>query len=346
MSYSRLSGLRGILNDNQIRNLESYFSGLIGGAACSITTSKVAKMLGVTLGMACEAMRKCEQIGVVKSFYAVRCPNCHMLIKKVDNIKDIPATPFECYACNEEVEIDLNDVEVLYSVEQECFFDDGQQKLVNLPVSTVVPEDSLRNIMLNGGINEFLFHPTDEEYAELQQMYEKIKIHNGTTKAIGDTLESLVIRLFNLCPIFKAVGIKTTTNQIDCCVRNKLFLQYGILGTIGKCFYIECKNEKRTPKGDYMSKLHSIISLTNARNTELGIRFGIIISMEKGPSNFKHLAVKSYLADKIIIISICGEELEQLFVQKGNLLEIIERKTQEIIMDSTTDLVAAGLFSS
>ena len=35
-----------------------------------------------------------------------------------------------------------------------------------------------------------------------------------------------------------------------------------------------------------------------------------------------------------------------LFDKKGNLLDLIERKASEIMMDSTTDLIKAGLYDS
>lgn len=56
------------------------------------------------------------------------------------------------------------------------------------------------------------------------------------------------------------------------------------------------------------------------------------------------LAFSYYLMHGIVIISICGRELKELFKTKGNLLELIERKAAEIMMDATTDLKAAGLY--
>ena len=44
--------------------------------------------------------------------------------------------------------------------------------------------------------------------------------------------------------------------------------------------------------------------------------------------------------------AICGDELKELFDNKGNLLDLIERKANEIMMDSTTDLIEAGLYES
>lgn len=95
-----------------------------------------------------------------------------------------------------------------------------------------------------------------------------MKAHKGTTKKIGDTLEKLVEELFNMCPVFCAAGIRTSTNQIDCCVRDRAYLNYGVLETLGARFFIECKNENRTSSGEYISRLHSIISVINAGGME------------------------------------------------------------------------------
>ena len=318
MFYSHLSALEGLLNDDQIQNLDSYFSNLIGGAAKNITVSKLSRALGIPTQVASHVLTKCKEIGIVNVFYTIRCPECGMLIKKVDSIADIPSEPFECYGCNKEIEAEPSDIELVYALENESVFIEGQQEGLDL----------------------------SEEYEKLKSMYKSIKKRSGTTKKIGDTLEGLTEYLFNLCSIFKAAGIRTSTNQIDCCVRNQMYLKYGILDVIGGRFFIECKNESGTPRGEYMSKLHSIISNTNSGEKGRCIKFGIIISKEKGPSTFKKLAVKFYLKDGIVIISICGDELKNLFEKKGNLLDLIERKANEIMMDSTTDLVEAGLFES
>lgn len=53
-----------------------------------------------------------------------------------------------------------------------------------------------------------------------------------------------------------------------------------------------------------------------------------------------------YLSDAIIVISICGDELGDLIKSRGNLLELIERKIDEIVFDTTTDLRQAGLYAT
>lgn len=345
MYCSRLSILQELLNDDQIQRLDTYFSSLIGNAKNSITVSKVMQAVGISSSLASKVLTKCKEEEIVNTTYAYRCPKCQILLKKVDSIGDIPDEMIECYGCNEEVEITLQDVEVLYSICDESVFITGQQEKGTASARIVAPEDSLESIILAGGINEHLFHPTEEEYNRLSEMYVRIKSRQGTTKKIGDTLENFVKELFGLCSMFNVSGLRTSTNQIDCCVRNKLFLNYGIFRTIGPWFFIECKNESQTPSGGYLSKLHSIISFTNAGGKGTGIKFGIIVSKERGPSTYKTLAVKSYLADGIIIISIHGEELKAMLDARGNLLELIERKISEVVLDATTDLKESGLYS-
>ncbi|MBO5524630.1 MAG: hypothetical protein J5986_13325 [Roseburia sp.] len=344
MYCSRLSVLQELLSEDKIEKLDKYFASLIGSACENITVSKVAKAIGVAPNISSKVLTKCMKEGLLRVSYAIRCPECNMLIKRVESLSEIPDEAFECYGCNEEIEVTTKDVEVLYSLTDNRVFINGQQVETKLPARTVVQEDSLESVFLAGGVNEYLFQLTDEQYQHLSDKYAKVKSRKGTTKKIGDTLENLVIELFNMCSVFNAAGIRTSTNQIDCCVRNKMCINYGVLNTLGSRFFIECKNENDTPSGGYLSKLHSIISVTNADAKEKCIRFGIIISKEKGPSTFKQLAVKYYLINKIIIISICGKELENLFSTKGNLLELIERKATEIMLDATTDLHEAGLY--
>ena len=346
MYCSHLSVLQGMLNEEEIEKLEGYFSGFIGNSCNNITVSKVAKAVGVSPSIASKILTICMKEGLLKVSYAIRCPACNMLIKRVESISDIPAEVLECYSCNEEIEITAQDIEVIYGLTDERVFIGGQQVENKPQARAVVQEDSMKNILLAGGVNEYLFKLKDEQYQYLSEMYDRVNKRTGTTKNIGDTLEKLTEELFNMCPAFKAAGIRTSTNQIDCCVRNKIFVDFGIFMILGGRFFIECKNESETPSGGYLSKLHSIISMTNAGTKGECVKFGIIISKNRGPKTFKQLAVKSYLADGIIIIAICGDELKELFDTKGNLLELIERKATEIMMDATTDLKQAGLYES
>lgn len=344
MYCSRLSVLKELLSETDIEKIEIYFSSLIGSAKTSITVSKVVEATNIPANLVIKALTKCKENGLLDVAYSIRCPNCEMLIKKVSTLAEIPNEPFECYNCEEEVEIQPEFIEVIYSlVDDDCVFIDGQQNDSDTSARSVAPENSMAQIFQAGGINEYLFHPTDDQYSDLSNLYSRVVNASGK-KEKGDTLEHLTAVLFNLCTAFNAAGMRTSTNQIDCFVRNKLYLDYGILRNIGARFYIECKNENTTPSGSYISKLHSIISTTNASSNGECIRFGIIVSKKSAPKTFKAQAVKYYLSQKIVIIAICGKEIKQLIDQKGNLLELIERKATEIMVDSTSDLVQAGLY--
>ena len=119
---TNLSALQSLLNDDQIQSLETYFSNLIGGAAKNITVSKLSRALNISPQVASRVLTKCKEIGIVNVFYTIRCPECGMLIKKVDSIADIPSEPFECYGCNEEIEVKPSDIELVYELEDECFY--------------------------------------------------------------------------------------------------------------------------------------------------------------------------------------------------------------------------------
>jgi hypothetical protein len=169
-------------------------------------------------------------------------------------------------------------------------------------------------------------------------------IISDTTTGKGRSLENLILYLFNLSKYLKAGEIKTATNQFDCYVRNTAYLPYGVFNWLGYRFVIECKNEKKAPKGTYLSKLHSIINVINASDNKI-VKFGIIVSKKNPPSTYKALAIKYYLCNKIIIISITLDELKSLIDLKGNLFELIEQKCDEVILDATSDLKMAGLYS-
>ncbi|ODM03202.1 hypothetical protein BEI61_03996 [Eisenbergiella tayi] len=332
-----------MLKEPQIQQLNDYFAGLIGGATENITVSKISEALNWEPSLASKVLAGCKRLGIVSETYGIRCPECSTLIQRIETLDQLPQSSFECYACGEEITITTQDIEVLFSLINPMVFLSGQQEneILKTPVAQ---ENSLDGFLKLNGINEYFFCPTEDEYEELDKMYTRIFVTQKTKKDTGDTLEKLVIYMFGLCRAFRTNGIKTTTNQIDCYVRNSLFIPYGVFNTIGRRFVIECKNENKVPKGDYMSKLHSIIHLMGS---DYGtIKFGIIVSKVRGPSTFRALANKVFLKEKLIIISINGKEIKNLIDCRGNLLEMIERKIDEVTMDATTDLVEAGLYNT
>ena len=182
------------------------------------------------------------------------------------------------------------------------------------------------------------------EYDELNRMYSEVFAPQHTTKATGDTLEALTVYLFNLAQPFRAAEIKTPTNQIDCFIRNKLAGSTGLLSFVGERIIIECKNEKNPPSGTYLQKLYGIISMFNSKKTTPVVSIGIIVSKAQPPITFKRLSHSYYLRDGIILLHLSGKDIESLVFSRTNLLDMIERKRDEIALNATTDLLTTGLY--
>lgn len=170
MYCSRLSVLKELLSETDIEKIEIYFSSLIGSAKTSITVSKVVEATNIPANLVIKALTKCKENGLLDVAYSIRCPNCEMLIKKVPTLAEIPHEPFKCYNCEEEVEIQHEFIEVIYSlVDDDCVFIDGQQNDSDTSARSVAPENSMAQIFQAGGINEYLFHPTDDQYSDLRK---------------------------------------------------------------------------------------------------------------------------------------------------------------------------------
>ena len=90
MYCSRLLVLKELLDEQKIEKLEEYFTGLIGSAGNSISVSKVVSAIEISPGLASKVLTKCVREGILKASYAIRCPECGMLIKRVESPQDIP----------------------------------------------------------------------------------------------------------------------------------------------------------------------------------------------------------------------------------------------------------------
>ncbi len=349
MFCSRLLILQEIVSHENLVKINDYFYSLIGNEKNVITVSKLAKAIDISENLAAKVLIKCRDANILCEKYSIRCPNCGLLVKRIESLEEINDDCFQCYNCDEDFFVSPKDIELLYSLVEDgkSVFIDGQQNNTSCSTAiSVAPSDTLHGVLLAGGVNEYFWHFDDSKQAYFMEFLKRVKLAKGTTKKIGDTLENMTKELFKCCSAFVVSNIRTTTNQIDGFIRNKMYVPYGVFNKIGSEFIIECKNESNTPKGEYLSKMHSILTVANAGEEGKKIKFGIIVSKKKGPSTFRTLAVKYYLSNKIVIISISINELEDLISKKGNLLEMIDRKIIEIETDSTTDLKECGLYSS
>ena len=339
MSCSQLSALRTMLNNDQYQTIEAYICSLSPNT--KLTASKVAASCGFDIQLVQRILKCLVDEHVFKFSFVIRCPECGLLLSSVDDISDINKVQY-CYNCEETFTISSDDVEVIYNFDNYPFVEGQQNKLnIEFDESAALEQDSLTQLLKDSALdlNALFFSPTDEEYSDLQILFNKIFEPQKNTKAVGDKLEDLTIKLFSLCKHFNAMPIRLKPNQIDCYVRNKLYIP-GIsqVGCIDS-FEIECKNETKTPKSSYLNKLHSILQLS-------GKSFGIIISKCPAPKTFTSLANQVYLKWNIIIISLDKSDLQGIIFDKKNLLECIERKIEEVKLNATKDLRSIGLYNA
>ena len=340
-----MSQLEQILPSEQAVQFSKYLDGLTPNTAHNITAQKVSTSLKISSKEAFSILLKCFNAGVLTIDYGIRCPHCDTLVKRISSQEDIPEDASECYSCGEAFNIASENIEVLYSINIPDFFGKGQQDGIINYTGPVAPENSLKELIASGyNLNKLLFNPTDEQYDELQKMYNAIFKQHETTKESGDTLENLTLYLFRLVRSFRVNTIKTKTNQIDCYVRNQFQLASGFLSFLGERIIIEAKNENKKPSGTYMHKLFGIISQCNS--IKKLVTFGIIISQKSPPKTYLQIAHDCYLREGITLIHISGDELKDIITQKSNLLEVLERKRDEIATNATTDLMQAGIFTA
>lgn len=342
MSYSRLLMMKKFLCEEEYKTVVSYLESLsrnskINPVSFSVDTGLVSSLVSKVLSFL-------EEEKIIKCSFAIKCPECGLFIKEISDITEINGT-IECYKCEEEVQISSDDVLVLYSF-IDYPFRERQQDTVFSNNSVAISGEtellSLTDYLINNDcdINSIFFNPNDKEYVTLQSMYDSVFGNHKNTKEKGDSLEDLVLYLFSLCKHFKTSKcVRTRPNQIDCYVRNKLFIPGLSNENCKDSFIIECKNEKRTPSGTYFNKLHSIMITT-------GSSFGVIVSKCHKPKTYGQLSNKIFLCDKKIIIAIDSKDLKSIIYDKNNLLELMEKYISEVKLDATRDLLELGLYDA
>jgi hypothetical protein len=343
MRFFRLSALEGSEFETYLEALDSYLYRLTSYAKQNITATKVSRELNIDTNTAMRLLLKCVDLNVVKITYCIVCPECGTHLQRFNEISAFTESETCCYNCDYTFTIESKNVEVLFELVDSPVFHEGQQACCESACQLVALEDTLHALLTSKAGYNLLYKPTEEDYENLLKEIENVTMPAKNTKEKGDTLESLTQHLFSLCKGFRCANIKTSTNQIDVFGRN-LVLPYCVFGRLGERFVIECKNENDTPSGEYMRKVQSIISEINANGRIIGV--GIIVSRFPGPKTFKTIANKHYLISGILLINITLEEISLLVTNKRNLLELIERKMDDIVIDATSDLVQAGIFDT
>lgn len=343
MLFSRLLELEENQPIELLEKLDSYFYSLIGHARESITVTKLMRSVNIDSKTAMNLLTQCCRIGILEESYCLRCPTCETIIKRNDKLSDFTDSITHCYSCDEDFEISAQDIELVFKLVDMPIFQMGQQECKLEVHSPVAPENSLEAFLLSRDAYALLYKPTEHEYSELMKKISDTRRKGLTTIQKGKALEELTKYIFSICKGFTCGDIKTGTNQIDCYARN-MVIPHGVFRTLGERFLIECKNENKTPKADYIRKIHSIIMSINAHSRIVGT--GIIVSRYKGPKTYKQIAIAEYLAREIMIINLTLHEIEELVNVKGNLLEMLERKFEEIHTNATSNLIEDGIYNN
>jgi hypothetical protein len=340
MCSRRFSMLDRIFSPEEASILGKYFSSLTGNANNSITVTKASIAMGIAPEHAMALLIACHKNDILKICYAIRCPQCNTLIKRNPSCAGLPEGNLYCYACENEFEVTPENIELIFSLEVPDFFPEGQQDISRLE-SPVAPHNSLRYFMESGGnYNKLFFDPTEDNYSTWKALYENVFKKHKTTKAAGDALEAFVKSLFSAIQCVRCSDIKTTTNQIDCYIRNGFASQLSFLGDH---IIIECKNEKKAPGNTYLLKIGGIISTINGKSGD-HVKLGIIVSRVKAAQTVGDLAYTRYLSDNVTIITLCMDEISEVIFRKSNLLVLIEAKVDALKLQATTNLRASGLY--
>ena len=228
MLYSHLSALDKILDNNQykafIQCLSKYSS------QSKLSVSQISFHTNINSNIVSKALNELVNLNILDYSFAIRCPECGLLLSSKKELFEIEKKQ-TCYNCEKDFEIETKDIELFYCF-KEYPFGIGQQKkttiqtVKNSDSSVAQLEDTLSHFLNNNNIdfNKLFFNPTNEEYSKLKKLYDAIFIEQSTTKEKGDTLEELTIMLFSLCKHFNVSSLRINPNQIDCYVRNTLFI--------------------------------------------------------------------------------------------------------------------------
>ncbi len=349
MFFSQLSILKKKSDTSNIvvDSFDCYINSLSINARDNISISRTANNLGIDFNVVKILFEECEQIGILKKKYVLKCPECGYVMKSFETLSQFEYQSCFCNRCEDEYDVDFSCIDVLYCFcENDDSFNEGQRKHIrynNIDTSkTVAPISDGFNELLKHGVvtNQDLYSPTETDYKSLEEKYNNLFGDFNNTTEQGGALDNLIENIFQLCPYFKTTKkLKTDTNQIDVTIRNTVIPCNGILCYTGTIFYIECKNENETPSGSYWSKLGSILSTSH-------LKFGIVASIKPPPKTEELLANSAWQATKVLMLSLSSEDFKKLIFNKINLLELLECKVMNIVTRTNKALQELGLYKA
>lgn len=332
---------------NIINELDTWFAFLTRTEKNLITASKLSIKLGIDYTIASALLNKCCEIGLLEKYYAIKCPlsGCETTIASIkenelyEKLEEINY----CYACDNYIQPTLDDIFIIYKlIKNPTNSPDKIKKKLNKQLNSKPSERSLKDdIQANVfSVNDILYAPSDTEIAELRKLYKEIDIQYSTTKETGDALELFSLFLLKLVKCFKvAKDIRSKTNQFDVLIRNTMLIKSTILEEFGSHLIVECKNEKKKPDNTYYHKLIGVLQKSDSR-------FGIVFSKLPPTSTCNIIARETFLKDKIIVINIDYDDMNNVSFGGMNFLDMIDAKVLNVKINPTKDIAKSSLFSS
>lgn len=329
-----------------VEKIDKYFAFLPNRSENIITISNLASRLELDYSIVGVMLKYIYELDILDKVYIVICPECgrEILISNqkelINKVKEINY----CIKCKNDVSVECSDIIVGYKVIKQPEIDSTDiaietSKLFESNNKNFNDEDILQKMFESHkeNPNDFFYNPSEVEIKKLRKMFESLDLNYGdSTTEQGKALEGLMCDLFNICDGMNATtSIRTSTNQIDCTIRNDYFIPLTVYKELGSIMKIECKNEpKNKPDNTYYRKLHSIMR-GNKNDNEQAI--GIIASRLEPTSTCKTLAREFFLNDRIIIINICDNDLKRIIFEKANLLDVLQEKIQTVKNNISTD---------
>lgn len=129
MLYSHLSKMNDFLSMSELDRLESYFLTLSPKGKEYISLSKIITQCQMNEEKTVKVVQILKDNGLLIQRFALRCPECGLLLFTDNNLEKLRLEDAYCYGCEKEIRFNPSDVEVIYSLNMNhCFFIKRQPK--------------------------------------------------------------------------------------------------------------------------------------------------------------------------------------------------------------------------
>ena len=108
------------LDANEKQKLDDYLKEVLPNGYLSI--SQTVQKTGIKEKNLLAVLTTLVEKDYLDLVYAIRCPECGHLIKKIDNINNFPYEQIDyCYACDQDIQISSKDIAVLFKLKNRSF---------------------------------------------------------------------------------------------------------------------------------------------------------------------------------------------------------------------------------